>query len=126
MTIADDIGLSPQAFAADPVAYLEACGITDVRQLPTGEWAGVQRMFATYGLMLGLDWMGYRTRFCFDTMREAREALAIWNGEGWPPGYWIKQKPENFQNPNRPGRCLLGDKCHCTADRHNCVMWKYD
>lgn len=63
------------------------------RQLPTGEWAGLRRMYATAGLFVGLDDVGYRCRFCYATLGEALLALADWDGAGDdPPGRWIKQK----------------------------------
>ena len=71
------------------------------RLLPTGEYAGVMQMCYTYGLFVGLDDCGYRTRFCFETRAEAEEALRDWDGNGWPPGYWIKQKPEGTPGPSR-------------------------
>lgn len=96
--------MSPADFAADPAAYLADMGWKHARLLPSGEWAGIQKMAYTTGLAVGLDWMGYRTRFCFDgpdQEADARDALAAWNGSGWPPGYWLKQKPEGISNPAR-------------------------
>lgn len=78
-----------------------AMGYGNVRQLPTGEWAGLQKMMFTTGLILGIDEWGFRTRFCFETWDEAAKSLAAWDGEGFPPGYWIKQKPEDISNPVR-------------------------
>lgn len=84
-----------------PESYLAEQGYSFVRKLPTGEWAGLQRMVFTTGLFIGLDEFGWRTRFCFEDSGQAMAALAVWNGEGFPPGYWIKQKPEEVMNPLR-------------------------
>lgn len=78
-------------------------GYSPIRLLPTGEWAGIQRMMYTVGLFVGLTQDSWRTRFCFETRQEAEAALfdTDWDGTGFPPGYWIKQKPEEISNPNR-------------------------
>lgn len=70
----------------------EELGYKPARQLASGEWAGVRDMLYTTGLCVGLDDTGYRTRFCFSSRTEAEDAFAAWDGTGWPPGYWIKQK----------------------------------
>lgn len=74
-------------------------GYSFVKQLPSGEWAGIQRQLFTYALIVGIDKTGYRTRFCYSLKTDAVEALAKWDGKGFPPGYWIKQKPEDVLNP---------------------------
>lgn len=80
-------------------AAFAAFGYNHVRKLPTGEWAGLQRMAYTTGLFLGLDSVGYRTRFCYERYSDARDALGTWDGKGFPPGFWIKQKPEEIHGP---------------------------
>ena len=71
----------------------------NIRTLPTGEIAGMTVMIFTTALFVGLTHNGYRTRYCYPSFYEAREALADWDGVGDPPGPWIKQKPENRYNP---------------------------
>lgn len=85
--------LTTEAIAAE--------GYAPNRLLPTGEWAGVMQQFFTWGLFVGIEKYDYRTRFCFSTKAEAENSLAAWDGTGWPPGYWIKQKPEGNLNPLR-------------------------
>lgn len=82
--------LSPKLLEAGPFA---------------GKWAALMPMMFTTGLMVGLDQFGYATRFCYESPAEALIALAAWDGEGFPPGWWIKQKPEDLHNPkgNRNG-----------------------
>jgi hypothetical protein len=87
------------AFAADPKSYLESDGYLQPRQLPAGEWAGVMRFAFTWGLCLGLDAHGYRTRFCYALKHEALNALAVWDGKGHPLGRWIKEMPSGALNP---------------------------
>lgn len=90
-------------------AALMRAGYHPVRLLPTGEWAGIRDMLYTFGLHVGLDEIGYRTRFCFPDRAAAEAALAAWDGEGFPPGFWIKQKPEDVRNPALPDRQEDGD-----------------
>ncbi len=85
------------------IASMEANGYRHVRKLPTGEWAGVHKMLFTTGLFLGLDPVGWRTRFCFEHWSDAVESLEAWDGRDFPPGWWIKQKPEEIRNPLREG-----------------------
>lgn len=84
-------------------AFLEGNGYFNVRQLSTGEWAGIQQFMFTFGLMVGLDRYGYRTRYCYGNLVEAVAALDAWDGKGSPPGNWIVEKGRDGerQNPNR-------------------------
>lgn len=83
----------------DLAASLAVNGYRNVRLLPTGEYAATARMASTWALLVGLDFAGYRTRFCYEREAEAVAALKDWGGEGFPPGYWIKQKPEDVIGP---------------------------
>ena len=87
---------------AETIALFESpgYGYKHVRQLPSGEYIGVLRMIFTWGVCL-MTIHGPRTRFCYETEAEAVEAAKTWDGEGWPPGYWIKQKPEGTPNPKK-------------------------
>lgn len=78
--------------------FLESQGYQHIRQLPSGEWLWVEcRMFTT-GICLGNE-HSRRTRFCYGDYNEAVAVAKEWDGEGWPPGYWIKQKPEDVHGP---------------------------
>lgn len=93
--------MEPDETEALFLTMLAGEGYTDIRKLPTGEWAAVKRFLFTFGLCVGLDRSGYRTRFCYGTEIEAAAALHKWDGEGFPPGWWIKMKPEDISNPMR-------------------------
>lgn len=82
------------------MADFNALGYSDVRELETGEIAGLQRMAFTTGLIVGLNDTGYRCRYCYPDIAGARAALNIWNGSGDPPGNWIKQKGLGIDRPN--------------------------
>ena len=77
-----------------------------IRQLPSGEWMGVLKMQYTYGLCIGLDRTGYRTRYCYETWDQVVPAFLTWDGEGDPPGPWLKQKPEERYGPGLVERSL--------------------
>lgn len=79
--------------------YLEKDGYIGLRRLPTGELAAVKQMMFTYGLVVGIDKISWRTRFCYERALDALTALDTWDGQGWPPGYWLKQKPEEVHGP---------------------------
>ena len=73
---------------------------TNLKILSNGELAGIHRFMFTYGLVVGLTENGYRTRFCYETKEDAVDALSSWDGIGFPPGFWIKQKGEvEITNP---------------------------
>lgn len=88
----------------------QAClmGYRWAKRLASGETAAVERMIATWGLFVGLDLLGYRTRFCYPDENSACNALGTWDGYGDPPGPWIKEKginkelgkPVDRSNPN--------------------------
>lgn len=64
----------------------------NVRELETGELAGLSLMIVTVGLVVGLEESGYRGRYCYERYEDAKAALEAWDGEGDPSGPWIKYK----------------------------------
>jgi len=72
--------------------FLQSMGYAMPRLLPTGEWAGLRKYIYTVGLCVGLDETGLRTRFCYEDAGQALIALLTWDGEGDPPGHWLKEK----------------------------------
>lgn len=71
---------------------LQALGYACPRQLPDGRWIGLMPMLYTTGLFVGLDEVGYSYRYCYEDAAAALADLATWDGEGDPPGPWIKRK----------------------------------
>jgi hypothetical protein len=67
-------------------------GYTDLKELDTGEVAGLFKFLFTTGLVVGLTKYGYRVRYCFEHVSDARQVLKTWNGIGHPDGNWIKAK----------------------------------
>lgn len=67
---------------------IAANGFTHVRQLPTGEWAGMKDLVYNLGVYVGLQENGvWSAMFAFDSVTEAHHAIDHWNGTGFPPGY---------------------------------------
>ena len=46
----------------------------------------------TVGLIVNLGPYDYERRYCYQYRTDALEDLKNWNGEGHPPGPWIKMK----------------------------------
>lgn len=71
---------------------------SEVRLLDRGPFAGnyahLARMAFTVGVMVSsaTDATGWLTRWCYPSYVEAKRALDAWDGDGDPPGAWIKQK----------------------------------
>lgn len=42
---------------------------------------------------------GRGCRYCYENYRDAQNALMAWDGEGDPPGPWIKEKPSGRLGP---------------------------
>jgi hypothetical protein len=84
--------VNTESALADPAELYKRHGYAFVRELPSGEWAGLMPMLFTVGLFVGLDDDGYRVRYCYERFPEALLALAAWDGKADPPGPWIKRK----------------------------------
>lgn len=68
------------------------------RQLPSGECACIGCQLFTWSLMVGVTEISPGRRYCYEREHDARHALSSWDGEGDPPGPWIKEKPSNWAN----------------------------
>lgn len=81
---------------------LAGYGYSELRQLATGEIAGLRQFLFTSGVVVGLDAAGYRTRYCFERHADALAALQAWDGHGDPGGPWIKRKGRDaeYLNPS--------------------------
>lgn len=76
-----------------------------IREVPGLGLCGVNRFMFTHGLVVGLTPWGYSHRYCYP-MHEYRvedivSILMEWDGEGFPPGNWVKRKGEDgdLSNP---------------------------
>ena len=78
---------------------LESDGYKNLRKLPDGTWIGTMLMVFTTGLFVGLNQSGWRRRYCYERVSDAALAATEWNGQGDPPGPWIKEKPSDRLGP---------------------------
>ena len=85
------------------VAKLNAQGYKHVLKLPGGMLAAVHDQLFTTGLVVGLDSFGYQRRYCYEKRQDAVDALMAWDGQGDPPGPWIKEKPSDRLGPGATG-----------------------
>lgn len=83
------------------IAIMRSFGYINVRKLPNGVWIGVARMIYTAGLLVGLTIEGYSGRYCYPTLLDATDAVKLWDGNGDPPGPWIKYKGDGGERLNQ-------------------------
>lgn len=81
--------------------YYEGLGFRDLRVLPNGEVAGLLSFAFTVGIVVGVEKFGYRIRYCYPRYSEARKSLFEWDGNGDPPGEWIKAKGRDRDGRHR-------------------------
>jgi len=75
-------------------------GYDHPKLLASGEWAALYNFLFTVGLLVGIDEVGYRTRFCYPNRPAAEAAITQWDGHGDPPGPWIKEKGIGIERSN--------------------------
>ena len=89
----------------NPKLYMEA-GFYFVKALDSGLEIGIIRMLFTWDLCYNINpnsmYQFYDYRYMYATEMEAVEALVHWDGNGHPPGNWIKRKGNgpDLDNPN--------------------------
>lgn len=68
-----------------------------------GKLCGVQRFIFTSGFLVGLRFDGwtysYDRRYCYADDDEAVDAARTWDGQGDPPGRWVKEKVSGRLGP---------------------------
>lgn len=77
-------------------------GYIEVRKIKDKGLCGIMTMAFTTGLFYGLDFDGYKGRYCYQTAAQAFTGLITWDGKGHPKGPWIKHKGKGIDesNPN--------------------------
>lgn len=76
-------------------------GYLDARELPSGVWIATGDNLYTRDIYYGLDEVGWSKKWMYEDRNAADAAFVTWNGDGDPPGPWLKQKPDDRWNPNR-------------------------
>lgn len=92
--MSDALSRTLQAISEVPGAWLTEFLL--LRSITGLGLCGVQRFAFTSGLLVNLRFDGlsyfYDARYCYSTANEALKDLAEWDGQGDPPGEWIKEK----------------------------------
>jgi hypothetical protein len=78
---------------------------SDVKFFPDGEVAWLARFVFTSAILYGLDYLGHRDRWCYETMADARRALDEWDGTGEPEGW--HRHPETGRRVARDGQMYV-------------------
>ena len=76
-------------------------GYFGIREIPGQGICALQHLMFTKAVVCGLTEVSYRYRYCYHTLGEAIDAINSWDGEGDPPGNWIKRKGEGGDKPNK-------------------------
>ena len=83
-----------------PVLWWDS--IADCRVIH-GRVCGLHPYIYTMGLMVDLVFDGgffnYSARYCYENPFEAMAALEAWDGQGDPPGPWVKEKVSERLGP---------------------------
>lgn len=82
--------------------WLSCETVIAVAFIPNKNICCLQRFAFTVAIVCDCNMSGYEGRYCYHTLAEAREAFNTWDGNGHPPGNWIKAKGfgEDIINPN--------------------------
>lgn len=83
---------APAAVLDPGLAWVEALGYRQPRQIPGVGICAIRPFLFTGGLVVGIDQFGYYGRYCYASLTEAILAIETWSGNGDPPGSWIKFK----------------------------------
>ncbi len=57
-----------------------------------GKTCRLNQYLFTCSIQVGVDGLGHERRYCYEHEQDARMAMAAWDGQGHPPGPWIKCK----------------------------------
>lgn len=78
-------------------------GYFNIRAIQGHGWCGLLRFIYTVGLCVGLANDGtYFGRYCFHEFSDAFRALFWWDGNGDPPGDWVKYKGKDGERARVP------------------------
>lgn len=85
------------------VRHLRELGYSDLAEKPGVGLCGLMEFMFTGGLVVGLGPRSYKGRYCYETLLEAKLCLDAWDGQGDPPGMWIKYKGAGQEERLGPG-----------------------
>lgn len=66
-----------------------------LRTLPDQSVAGVSKMIFTWALCVDMDSVGWARRYCYETKKEAVDALNALTSKGDEPSGWLAKRPQD-------------------------------
>jgi len=72
--------------------WVESLGYQGAIERGPAGICAVQQLLYSGALVVGIDPFEHTGRYCYESVELASAALATWDGEGDPPGPWIKFK----------------------------------
>lgn len=64
----------------------------DELRIIAGKVCRLKRYLFTCAIEVGVNGTVHERRYCYEHLQDARAAMAAWDGQGHPPGPWIKCK----------------------------------
>ena len=82
------------------IEWLGPQGYSNFRDIPGQGLCATMRLMFTYGLFVGITKEGYKGYYHYPFHTDCIDAITDWNGDGDPPGYWLKYKGEGGERSN--------------------------
>lgn len=84
------------------IEWLKEQGYYNIREIPGQGLCGIREFIFTIGLCINLTYWDYGGRYCYpkSNLLEPLVAVESWDGEGDPPGDWIKYKGKGGERHN--------------------------
>lgn len=74
------------------IEWLRSQGYSNFREIPGQGLCAIMRLLFFYGLFVGITKEKYDGYYSYPFQTDCKDAIEDWNGEGDPPGYWLKYK----------------------------------
>jgi hypothetical protein len=83
-----------QELTKELLQFLKSEGYFNIRIIPAHGICGLFSYGASIGICCGMTHDHISYRYCYENeaFLDAKLAIILWNGEGHPPGPWIKRK----------------------------------
>lgn len=71
-------------FSPEYLVDLDSQGLSNLKLCGLEGLCGLKQYNFTWGLVTDIQPLGHGRRYCYETLEEARDALAAWSGDGHP------------------------------------------
>lgn len=82
------------------IEFLKERGYYNIREIPGRGICGLYNFIYTTGLLVGLDEVGYKGRYCYREVPDAYYDIRFWDGIDDPKSCWIKYKGVDGERDN--------------------------